>query len=366
MTIEDEALAHPVVTLLSEPRLRPYLAQTAGSAEDALALYAWSTRMAAAAFETVSHLEVLVRNALDRELTRQYREQACGIPWFLLSSPAARGISGAVDAVRQRLQAQHRDTRDQIIAGLSFGTWSGMLGPKHEDLWRECLRRAFPGSSGSRKQVMIELEGIRKFRNKIAHHDSMLNIDTPFETRRVIQVARFVDDDAASWLAGLDRSGEVYSQRPSNLVDTVVVAARNAWPLYEDHHAYVCQPNRAFRPVDRIAFYADQEIKQEVPRIVHRRDNVPWTRQHAASLAASGDPTDKKVAAVIMASRATLWTEGVYQVFLLTRPGHPQHRTLAHPVQRPPDRGAFTQGQRYVSLHALENASTTADLSVGA
>jgi hypothetical protein len=58
------------------------------------------------------------------------------------------------------------------------------------------------------------------------------------------------------------------------------------------------------------------------------------------------------------------WLEGRYQVFLLTKPGDPKHRQL--PAVLPhvgSGRGsAFVQRQRYVSLHAFETASTTADL----
>src|SRR5690606_1269151 len=51
--------------LLSVPRLYPYLRRSDGDVARALALYEWSARMSAAAFETVAHLEVLLRNAID-------------------------------------------------------------------------------------------------------------------------------------------------------------------------------------------------------------------------------------------------------------------------------------------------------------
>lgn len=186
----------------------------------------------------------------------------------------------------------------------------------------------------------------------------------PFEIRRIIQVAEFISPDAATWLRNIDRSEDVYRLRPHSLLDTVVVAARDAWPFYQQHHAYVCQPGRWFQPVDRIAFYADQEIKAEVPRILHRRDNVPWTDHEEAALRASSDRMDRKISAVIAASRTAGWTGGAYQVFLLSRRGDEAHRTLARPLRHQTGgRGtAFVQRQRYVSLPGLETASTTDDL----
>lgn len=352
-----------VWNMLSEPRMAPYLRSADGDKAKALALYEWSARTSSAAFEVVGHFEVLLRNAIDRCLRDYFREEQCGIPWFLLPTPGGEHVAEAVNVVRERLRPLHKESRHQIVAGLSFGFWSGLLGTKYEDLWRECLRRAFPHSSGKRKQVAVAIERVRKFRNRLAHHDSTINVDVPFEIRQVIELASFIDQDAAEWLQRCSNVMDVYAQRPVKVEDTVVVAAKHAWPLYEECRAYVCQAGRAFRPVERIAFYADREIKQDVPAVMHRRDNVEWTAEEAGRLQASDNRYDRKIANVINASSAT-WSDGRYQVFLLTSPGDPNHRRLAAglPHEGPGRGSAFVQGQRYVSLHSLETATTTGGL----
>jgi hypothetical protein len=342
----------------------PYVTAAGGDDERALELYEWSARMASAAFETVAHLEVLVRNSIDGALAEHTNEQQCGIPWFLRRPPMNEESEAVIATVRDRLRPLGRDTRHQIIAGLSFGFWAGMLGRKYEDLWRTSIRHAFPASGGSRKTVSNELEAIRKFRNRLAHHDSMLKVDIPFEMRRIHRVADYIGADAGRWIRAMDRSGDLYRERPVSNIDTVVVPARDAWPFYEKNFAYVCQAGRWFQPVDRIGFYADREIKREVPRILERRDHVPWTETEAHRLSTSTDRTDRKIAAVITASRQAGWEDGACQVFLLSRPGDPQHRTLSDELPHVTSgRGsAYVQRQRYVSLHALETASSTADL----
>lgn len=255
------------------------------------------------------------------------------------------------------------ESRHQIVAGLSFGFWVGLLGPKFEELWRDSLRHAFPNSSGQRKQISVAVERVRKFRNRLAHHDSMINVDIPFEIRQIITLASFIDINAANWLERCSEVMAVYASRPVVLDDTVVVPARNAWSLYQECRAYVCQAGRAFREVGRVAFYADREIKIDVPAVVHRRDNVRWTAEEAALLRASSDRYDRKIASVIENS-LDMWTDGRYQVFLLTSPGDPRHRQLAKPVPHAATGkgSAFVQRQRYVSLHSLETATTTADM----
>jgi hypothetical protein len=321
--------------------------------------------MSSAAFVIVGHLEVLLRNALDRCLYDHYREHACGIPWFLMPTKGGSQVSDAVAVVRERLRPQRKETRDQIIAGLSFGFWVGLLGPKYEDLWRDSLHRAFPGSSGLRKHVAGALERARKFRNRLAHHDSIINVDLPFELRNLVEIAGFLGDTAKEWLAkSYDEAIVIYAQRPLVVADTVVIPAKDAWPLYQECQAYVCQAGRAFRVFERIAFYSERQIKPDVPAVVHRRDNVAWTAEEAARLKRSEDRCDRKIAKVIEASRAASWHDGRYQVFLLTSHGSPAHRRLpaAIPHNALGKGSAFVQRQRYVSLHALETATSTSDL----
>ncbi|WP_047691042.1 Abi family protein [Kocuria sp. ZOR0020] len=350
---------------LSAQRLGPYADRSHGELEEALKLYTWSTQMSAAAFETVAHLEVLLRNAIDRELALYFKENTRAIPWFLSRPPMNDETSVAIQTVRQRLRNENRDTRHQIIAGLSFGFWAGMLGAKYEELWRACLHKAFPNSSGIRKDVAREVEAVRKFRNRLAHHDSTLNVDIPFEMRRVMRLAEFISLDAARWLEDVGRHSDVYTQRPDTGSDTVIVPAKHAWDLYLSDFAYVCQAGRSFRPIDRIAFYSHREIKSEVPRILHRVDDVPWTDEYAAQLDKSEIRYDRQIAKVIRASRNTFWKAGTYQVFLLSRRGDPEHRALHQPIpHKNKGRGsAFVQKQRYTSLHALETATSTDELT---
>lgn len=356
-----------VKELLSAPRLAPYLRSVGEDLAEGLTLYVWSAQVASSAFELIGHFEVLLRNALDAQLSCYMQEAARGIPWVLLPMPSGdRGhIESLVAQARERLRAQGKEARHQIIAQLGFGFWSGLLGKKHEQLWRTCLRHAFPYSSGNRKDVAVAVDGIRKFRNRIAHHDSMVNVDVPFEVRRLLHVAGYIDPEAARWLDHISRAMDVYAEKPVVTADTAVVAARRAWTLYRDCQVYVCQAGRSFRPVQRLAFYTDREVKADIPAILHRRDNVEWSEDHAARLLTSDGGFDRKIGTAIRKSQIHGWTGGLYQVFVLTGPGHPSHRQLAgalpHAVE---GRGtAFTQRQRYVSLHQLELARDTSDLA---
>ncbi|MFC7327598.1 hypothetical protein [Marinactinospora rubrisoli] len=230
---------------LSESRMTPYLVKANGDRRDALAMYEWSTRMAATAFEDVGHLEVLLRNALDSCLRAHFDEDGRGIPWFLMPIPGG-DFADQVQNVRERLREQGKETRDQIVAGLTFGFWSGFLRDPYQELWRPCLRRAFPNAPGRREEVFAVLDGVRQFRNRIAHHDSMLGIDIPSESRRIFTAARYIDHDVADWLERRSRVLEVYAERPITIV-AAAAAAEGAGGVAERYRASAARVGRGVR-----------------------------------------------------------------------------------------------------------------------
>lgn len=58
----------------------------------------------------------------------------------------------------------------------------------------------------------------------------------------------------------------------------LVVAARKAWPEYEEHGLYFCQPNRSFKPVSYMAFYKDGKLEPVVPRVTDSVESIELRR----------------------------------------------------------------------------------------
>lgn len=244
-----------VLSVLPTPRLAPYLRETDGDQAKALELYLWNARVAGAALEQISHLEILLRHSVDRCLRDAARERVGGIPWFLLPEFMNGESEKAVEAVRIRLRPQGRETRDQIVAGLSFGFWSGFFGSKREELWRSELHHVFPNGNGQRKQVSSLVDRIRKFWNRVAHHDSLLRQDVMFEISQIQLLAELIDRDFSEWMRESDRSSEIIAARPVFKKDEVcIVAGRNVWSNYAkagwiDLVAWMTLPVRTVRSV---------------------------------------------------------------------------------------------------------------------
>jgi hypothetical protein len=151
----------------------------------------------------------------------------------------------------------------------------------------------------------------------------------------------------------------------------VVVPARSAYGDYLQLSAYLCQPRRPFKRVERIAFYRRGQIEVDVPLVRHVADEVLVTREHAVELRASAAPFGAERGELIERTLdAGIRPDGgLEKVFLLTGPSDPETIRLGAPVLndltdhngRPT---AWTMMQRYVSIDGLRGASRTSDLGI--
>ncbi|HTQ40458.1 MAG TPA: hypothetical protein VMJ32_15645 [Pirellulales bacterium] len=147
----------------------------------------------------------------------------------------------------------------------------------------------------------------------------------------------------------------------SSAKDVVVVAARRAWPDYQRNHAYVCQPGRQFQRTDRMAFYANNQIYQLVPRILDVHDPVEFIPDR------HGEKLDNLIKKIIQETPQRKNEQ--HKVVFLSAPDSPDTVILSKPI--PNDlktktgrAAAYTMGQRYTTTILLQKAKSTSDLDV--
>lgn len=222
--------------------------------------------------------------------------------------------------------------------------------------------------------------------NAATESTKMLLVLTPDAARPAAMESFPIETTAWASFAALDQAidellgdrGEVVSEREAflprelqvmieeeNLLaaadEVLVVAALWALDEYRDTSAYVCQPNRTFRDVERMAFYTLGEIAPFVPKIVQTLEAVEFRRgAHTGRLGAVVDA---------LLDRALRQEGRQYKVMLLTAPEDSETIRFGAPVVNDltSETGraiAFTQGQRYVSLSRLRVAKTTSELIV--
>lgn len=232
-----------IIEAFSPARMANFLSEANGDPEKSLELYQWSQSMASAAWTIISHLEVLLRNAIDRELSTKYGDRGTRIPWFLRHDVLLPEDREAALKIMSGLSGVEL-TADQVIAHTWFGFWRRLFSDSYAKLWETCLYRVFRGDEQgteskykpcfpSRKDVSRELEAVRKFRNRVAHHEPLIHVRIPTEINRLLSLARAISPEAAAWMSNRTFWKEMYARRPVVVTDTVVVKSKTA---HDDYH----------------------------------------------------------------------------------------------------------------------------------
>lgn len=145
--------------------------------------------------------------------------------------------------------------------------------------------------------------------------------------------------------------------------DTVVVAARAAWGDYLKYDAYVCQPNRTFRPdATHFGFYYRGQIMDRVPRIRAWIPSVTMSPESADEAEKAGRADLAGLMRRLLHDRARE-EDKAYGVMLLSPADDPDTVHLAQPIKNDTvtETGkawAWTLGQRYTKLDRLRSGVT--------
>ena len=195
---------------LSPERLQPYLDAAGGDREGVLRLYLWNTAVSAGFYGPLQGLEVVLRNAIHRQLSELY-----GPAWY--GNLDVGFDRGALGRIRQTISELTRDghTSDapQIVATLSFGFWVSLLGSggrlesgrkaNYEmTLWRPALRQVFAyRATLTRRQAHGPLNELRILRNRIAHHEPIFARNLTADHARILEVLGWISPGVRTWTA---------------------------------------------------------------------------------------------------------------------------------------------------------------------
>jgi hypothetical protein len=205
---------HQARSWLSEPRYGRFLEAVEGNHERVVALYEWHTRLTVASFGLIHHFEVLLRNAIDGAIGAGQPQTPIKDTWLLdFEILQPDGIKQVITAL-ERLEKGRVVTRGRIVAGLSFGFWAGLFGRRYEELWRHRLRAVFPHGALTRKDLSAKVRLIQHFRNRVAHHDSLLDQDVQARLDDLLTIAGWIDPAARAWLAERADALEIVREMP--------------------------------------------------------------------------------------------------------------------------------------------------------
>ncbi len=204
--------------IISKERLEPYLKYHSGDFEKSVAHYKANIEISETFYTMLSILEIALRNNFDFQLKRKFNNDN----WFenpeFIKIVSRFQIDRVSEARNNILREKKIITTGKIISELSFGFWTSLLDSKFEKtLWKN-IRLAFPNCPKSirkRKTMSSKFNGIRKFRNRIFHHESVtwsIAALTNYKNE-IIEGIDWLDKDLLEWSVELFRFEEVIKKR---------------------------------------------------------------------------------------------------------------------------------------------------------
>ena len=198
--------------LFSEKRLSKYFLIHKDEGK-AISHYRCNIELSEAFYSCISVLEVALRNAICRELTKMAGRE----DWYVyfLSTPGLKDFNKYITIANQHIAARKEIvSHSKIIAELTLGFWVAMFNTEYEKLLWKDLRRAFPfmpKQIRKRKTIAKSLNRIRNLRNRIFHHEPICwNIEVVLELHKeMLTVMGWINKDLPEWYSEMDRLGEV-------------------------------------------------------------------------------------------------------------------------------------------------------------
>jgi hypothetical protein len=186
---------------ISIKRLDKYLTAMNGDLDKSLKLYEENMRLAEAFYTPLQCLEVCFRNTINLRLSATY-----GPDWLTNGKPPLEAgfIKTIGDAVSDLAKGGHSNNPDDVVAELNFGFWVGLIGPSYDStLWRQTLYKGFAAKGGGQKRSAVQgrFNALRRFRNRVAHHEPIFDRPLAQLHTEIIESISWMCRHTSDWAA---------------------------------------------------------------------------------------------------------------------------------------------------------------------
>lgn len=195
---------------LSAERLSKYRKWARQNEDEALALYSLNLMISESLYIPLHVLEVSLRNAIHHRLRSRF-----GPDWFRNPDVINTDYQKAkYERAMMKLKTKN-PTDTQILVEFTFGYWVAMFGRNYTNLWGEELRQIFDAEiSLKRKHISKRLDQARQLRNRIAHHESVIQWDLELIHRNCCELIGWISQDALIWCNSNNRFQDIHPNIP--------------------------------------------------------------------------------------------------------------------------------------------------------
>lgn len=209
---------HAITNAIQKERLFRYMPAAGNNAEDALRYYIWNCRLSEGFHPVLHYSEILCRNAFNNALIAR-----SGDKWYLdntLKKILDNRYAGELDGAIKEETAQHKDkmTAHHVVSALTFGFWDHLATKRFERfIWSKGVREVFPNApkTATREDVHGLIEGVRRWRNRIAHHRAIFDKGPMKKHTEALQLIEWVCPDTKAWVASISSTPAILGCRPT-------------------------------------------------------------------------------------------------------------------------------------------------------
>lgn len=160
----------------SSARLNKYLVACSGNTIKALTLYRHNIKLCQKFYGILNIFEVVLRNAINAHYQRVFKDtdwvkNQMQLGGMIEHAPRKNEVLKITTTLRQN----GRYTNDRVVSSVSFGFWTHLFTRQPYRLGGQNLLRIFPNRTAGlgQRAVFNELQEIKTFRNRIAHHEAI-------------------------------------------------------------------------------------------------------------------------------------------------------------------------------------------------
>lgn len=206
-----------VTATLSAARMGTYQHATGfGPTATSMDIYVWNALISAAFFSTLSVCEIVVRNALANALDLKY---GVNWPWDgRFERTLSTWDKEELQSARKGLPA---GSAGKVIAELKFGFWCRLLtAGQDQHLWNAHMHTVFPflpfplKVAAARHLLYSDMEKLRGFRNRIAHHEPIFAYPLAQYQARIHRLIMLRCKDTEQWLSRWETVTATLAARP--------------------------------------------------------------------------------------------------------------------------------------------------------
>lgn len=199
----------------SPARLNKYLVACGGNSAKALTLYRHNVKLCQKFYGILNIFEVVLRNAINAHYQSVFKdpewvEHQMRPGGMIENAPQKNEVLRIIDTLKQK----DRYTNDRIVSSVSFGFWTHLFTRQPYRLGGQNLLRIFPNRTVGlgQRAVFNELQEIKTFRNRIAHHEAICfdekgNIDmsrTESKYALILKYINFLGYQSSHLFYGID------------------------------------------------------------------------------------------------------------------------------------------------------------------